>query len=333
MRVKSDEEDVESEGLENESEAEEDTGMTENQNRLLYMISLYTCKAQSHDESDHWIRKPALLVLIYEGIAANVLDYDYAPQSELIENRRIYLNMSQEGKSDVEFLREEELLNGLKVATRSYKPVTCYQISGKGSAVVKRISQKDKEATHEFVYAKGTRELLLTVWDGNAYYLTSPSGYKRRSTITETEDVSYVSSAYVPQCLRYGGRPTLSNAHRAHESAVNTDAIRDELDEVITLNSVSIIVAEYVPFGANQIVQLNSNVGSTERVQGGFVSPAIDDLASGTTMAMSPEMTAVDILDYTLTNHVNFEAEICFSEGSGVVQVEAFGVSLNAEGS
>lgn len=85
------------------------------------------------------------------------------------------------------------------------------------------------------------------------YFRDERSGYRRKSTITETEDVSYVSSAYVPQCLRYGGRPTLSNAHRAHESGVNTDNIRDELDEVITLNSVSIIVAEYIPFGANQV--------------------------------------------------------------------------------
>ena len=214
-------------------------------------MSLYTHKAESHDDKDEWIRKPALLVLIYEGIVANVLDYDYAPQSELIENRRVYLNISQEGKSDVEFLREEELLNGLQIASKSYKPVTCYQISEKGLELVKRISQKEKEATHEFVYAKGTRELLSATWDGSNYHLTSASGYKRQSTITETEDVSYVSSAYVPQCLRYGGRPTLSNAHRAHESAVNTDSIRDELDEVITLNSVSIIVAEYIPFGAN----------------------------------------------------------------------------------
>ncbi|KAH8077207.1 hypothetical protein JL720_10172 [Aureococcus anophagefferens] len=74
----------------------------QNQNRLLYLVSLYTHKAESHDDKDEWIRKPALLVLIYEGIVANVLDYDYAPQSELIENRRVYLNISQEGKSDVE---------------------------------------------------------------------------------------------------------------------------------------------------------------------------------------------------------------------------------------
>jgi len=46
------------------------------------------------------------VVLIYEGIVANVLDFDYAPQSDLIENRRVWLNISQEGKSDIEFLRE-----------------------------------------------------------------------------------------------------------------------------------------------------------------------------------------------------------------------------------
>lgn len=40
--------------------------------------------------------------------------------------------ITQEGKSDVEFLREEELVNGLHVSSRSYKPITCYQISPKG---------------------------------------------------------------------------------------------------------------------------------------------------------------------------------------------------------
>jgi WD repeat-containing protein 35 len=150
-----------------------------------------------------------------------------------------------------------------------------------------------------------TRELLAAYWDGRDYYLVSQSGYKRRSTITDCEDVSYVSSAYIPQCLRYGGRPTLSNAHRAHESGVSSDGIQNELDEVITLNSVSVIVAEYIPFGANQIVQLNNNVGSTERCQGGFISPAVDDHAADTSIQMSPELTSVDILDYTLTNHIN----------------------------
>lgn len=318
---------------ETESEEDEDTGLTENQNRLLYMISLYTRRAApGTDEKDEWIRKPALIVLLYEGIVAGVLDYDYAPSSALIENRRIWMNISQEGKSDVEFLREEELVNGLQMSSKSFQPITCYQISDKGKELVKRVSRKEKEAVHEFVYARGTRELLTVQWDGINYYLISQSGYRRKSTITECEDVSYVSSAYIPQCLRYGGRPTLSNAHRAHESGVNVQNNLDELDEVITLNSVSIIVAEYIPFGANQIVQLNNNVGSTERCQGGFISPAQDANSAATQVEMSPELTSVDILDYTLTNHINFEAEINFANTGEVVQVETFGVSVNAEG-
>jgi hypothetical protein len=332
---KPEDDDVISSGSDTESESaeDEDTGLTENQNRLLYMVSLYTRKATpGTDEKDEWVRKPALIVLIYEGITAGVLDFDYAPASAFIENRRIYMNISQEGKSDVEFLREEELVNGLQMSSKSFQPVTCYQISEKGKELVKRISRKEKEAVHEFVYARGTRELLSAQWDGRNYYLVSASGYRRKSNITDVEDVSYVSSAYIPQCLRYGGRPTLSNAHRAHESGVNVGNDLDELDEVITLNSVSIIVAEYIPFGANQIVQLNNNVGSTERCQGGFISPALDSNSADTQIEMSPELTSVDILDYTLTNHINFEAEINFAEDDDVVQVETFGVSLNAEG-
>ena len=285
--------------------------MTENQNRLLYLISLYSHRATPNtDEKDEWIRKQALIVLTYEGIVAGILDYDYAPATTSVQNRRIFMNVSQEGKSDVEFLREEELINGLQIPSRSLQPITCYQISSKGQDLLKRVGKKEKEAIHEIAYARGTRELLSTSWDGRHYYLTSHGGYKRRSTITDVEDVSFVSSAYIPQCLRYGGRPTLSNAHRAHECSVSSDNIRDELDEVITLNSVSIIVAEYIPFGANQIVQLNINVGSTERNQGGFISPAVDERQSETQIEMSPELTSVNILDYTLTNHINFEAEI-----------------------
>lgn len=42
--------------------------------------------------------------------------------------------------------------------------------------LVKRIARKEKEAVHEFVYARGTRELLHVRWDGNQYWLESASG-------------------------------------------------------------------------------------------------------------------------------------------------------------
>lgn len=310
------------------------TGLTSNQRRLLYLIELHTNRATIRSDKDVWIRKQALSVIIYEGILANVFDYDYAPSSTLIENKRVWCNMSQEGQSDIEFLREEQFINALLLSSRSYKPGICYQISDKGKDLLKLISSEEKDIVNMFAHEDGATELLKPFWDGNSYWMQTLSGFRRKSSVTETEAISYVSSAYIPMCLRYGGRPTMSNAHRAHTSGYGAvDTIRDkDLDEIITLNSVSIIVAEYIPFGSNQIVQLNNTIGSNERVQGGYVSSVIDERSSETTVEMSCDLTSVDILDYTPTNHINFEAEIRYPEDPGVVQIETFGISLNAEG-
>ncbi|KAF4316770.1 hypothetical protein G195_009819 [Phytophthora kernoviae 00238/432] len=286
---------------ESDEELEEDTGLTENQNRLLYLVSLYSKPAIRASDKEEWIRKPALMVLLYEAIVSKALDYDYAPSSELVENKRKYFNISQEGKSDLDFLREEDLVNGLKLSSKSYQPVTCFQISEKGLEIVAKISKTDKLSVNDMAYAPGTLHLLRVEWDGEEYWLIDDeSGYRRLSSVTETEDVSYVSN---------------------------------QLDEIITLNSVSLIVAEYIPFGSNQVVQLNCNLGSMERVQGGFFTAIVDDNASGTQISVDPGLTSINILDYTMTNHVNFEADIHFPEAPGVVQVETFGCSLTAAGS
>lgn len=173
------------------------------------------------------------------------------------------------------------MLNGLKLASKEYQPVTCYQISQKGLEFVGKMTRHDRTEVSAFAYEQGSKNLWKVDWRGEEYYMVSASGAEQLSSVTDCEDVSYVSSAYLPTCLRHGGRPTLSNAHRAHECGVSSNNIRDELDEVITLNSVSIIVSEYIPFGANQIVQLNQNLGSTERVQGGFFTALIDENSAG----------------------------------------------------
>lgn len=315
-------------------QGDQTVGITDNQLRLLYLISLYT-HGQNPDEKDSWIRKPAVMVLIYEAILAQLFEYDYGPASELVDGHRVFFNKSQEGLSDVDFLREEQYLNGLKMATKSYTPITCYQVSPKGLEAIATLKKADREPVHEFVYAPGTRELLYVEWEEDSYWLKTLNGtYKKKSTVTDIEEVSYVSSAYIPQCLRHGGRPTLSNAHRAHESGVGNhhDTIHRELDEVITLNSVSIIVAEYIPFGANQIVQMNSNLGCTERVQGGYFTSEVDTHTTGTKLEIQPGLTSIDILDYSLTKHINFEADIHLPVDKGITQIETLGVSMNASG-
>ncbi|RHY76921.1 hypothetical protein DYB38_014230, partial [Aphanomyces astaci] len=65
----------------------------------------------------------------------------------------------------------------------------------------------------------------------------------------------------------------------------------------------------------------------------GFFTSLVDTNSTGTQIAVEPGLTSVNILDFALTNHVNFEADIHYPEAPGVVQVETFGCSLTATGS
>ncbi|KAF1792283.1 Pentatricopeptide repeat [Phytophthora cactorum] len=221
------EESGEEEDEESDEDVEEDTGLTENQNRLLYLISMYSKPAVRASDKEEWIRKPALLVLLYEAIVPRRWIMTMRRSSELVENKRKYFNISQEGKSDLDFLREEDLVNGLKLSSKSYQPVTCYQISEKGLEIVAKISKTDKLAINDMAYIQ-------------------------------------------ERCICYEAASSLrSSTHNA----------------------------------------------------------------SGTQISVDPGLTSINILDYTMTNHVNFEADIHFPEAPGVVQVETFGCSLTAAGS
>ncbi|KAA0173097.1 hypothetical protein FNF27_05446 [Cafeteria roenbergensis] len=325
---------------EDDSVLEEDVGLTENQQRLLWLIHLHSRPALTADDTERWARHQSIMVLVYEGVVAQALDYDYAPSPEVVDGRRMFFNVSQEGKSDLDYLREEKLVNGLKVSSRDHLPVTMYQISRRGLEVIRGIDEYDRSAVESFARSP-SRALMVVDFDGSDFWLAAadeeglpvPGGFRKKSSVLAIEEVSYVSSAYIPACLRHGGRPTLSNAHRVHEctsSAAGT--IRDDLEEIITLSSVSIIVGEYVPFGSNQMVSLNFTMGSPERVLGGFYTAAVQDDASRADFRMDPGLTAVQILDYSLAGHVNLEADIQLPEPDGIVQIETFGVSINANG-
>ena len=118
-------------GSEEGSEGEE-AEWTADHLKLLYLISRYAKVALSADENESWIRKNQLIVLMYECIVAGVLDYDYAPCSMIIGTKRVWMNVTQEGKDDIDDLREGDLLNGLKLASADLIPVTAYQASEKG---------------------------------------------------------------------------------------------------------------------------------------------------------------------------------------------------------
>ena len=139
-----------------------------NHAKLLYMINKYAQPAKTAEEEESWVRNVPLIVLIYEGIVAGVLDFDYAPQSVLISqdgtSKRSFMNVTQEGKSAIDDLREKKLINGLKLSTEDFQPVTAYQISSLGIEFLRQVPNKVKLDVDNYIHGpKPFHEKLLQV--------------------------------------------------------------------------------------------------------------------------------------------------------------------------
>jgi hypothetical protein len=103
--------------------------------RLLYLISKYTTQTR-------WVREFPLLVLIFEGIRAGIFTYDYAPAAVTVCGRIVFMNISQEGRDDVDDLREAGLLASLKLSAHNGTTSTAVQPSAAGWAFLEeRVKQ------------------------------------------------------------------------------------------------------------------------------------------------------------------------------------------------
>ena len=317
-----------------------------NHARLLHMISRYAVPAKSIEEDESWIRQVPMLVMIYEAIVAGILDLDYAPQSVLVSqdgtSKRCFMNVSQEGKSAIDDLREKGFIEGLKLSSEDFQPVTCYQITAIGMEFLEQVPMKLKEDMDGVLHGpKPFQDKLLNVTmrreedDGaevQRFFLSAEGGYERLSTVTEIEDVSYVSSPYLPLHVRKSEKPISSNAHRAGEAAMGESNIKDDLSEAIHLAHVNLLIGEWIPFGPNQIVALNERLGAMDRCQGGLFTSKIDHDPTTTQFKVPTGLTKVAILDYDFIGCINFEAEINYPEDEGIVQIENFGMHLNVDG-
>ena len=304
---------------------------TMNHLKLLYLISKYSHFAQTAQDKEQWVRKLPLLVLVYEGIVQKVFDYDYAPASRSVEHKRVYLNITQEGTDDLDDLVESKLVKGLRLATKEHQSVTAYQISPLGlNMVSKRLPDEEKGLVDALITEDAA--LLQVVWEDGRFLMRNDT-ISRESTITDTEDVSYVCSPYIPRSLRRPGGPLMSNnAHRASESATKESTIRDDLDEVITISNVTIMVGEWVPFGANQVVELNMKLGANERCQGGYFTAQVDRDSTSTQFEVPAGLTSVQVLDFDMTRFTNIEAQVYYPEEEGIIQIEQFGIHCRLDG-
>jgi hypothetical protein len=213
---------------------------------LCRLISLYGRCALKPGEQETWVRSVALNVLIYECITAGVLDFDYAPVLTDIsyrgESKRVWLNLSQEAMAvythtrahtqhtathaptpppphthtqAIDDLRSTGMIRAVRMYTEDYKASTGFQVSLAGLGMMKAVPQALFDELRHVVYvpdAQNTyKDMVQISWNPHKDIFALKSdktGYFRYSTITEIEDVSYVSSPYIPNVLRRGVEPT-----------------------------------------------------------------------------------------------------------------------------
>jgi hypothetical protein len=316
--------------------------------KLLYLVSFYGKSSRNAEELETWLRELHLHVLIYEGILAGKLDFDYAPSSRQFSYvkdgkshmKRQFLNISQEGISAIDDLREQSFLYGLKLTNTDDITSTAVQVSHKGAELLTQLSPMLKLEVEEFLYhrrrfsksphpRKDLKHVLVTPTN---ILIVTLHGYEHPSTVTEAEDISYVTSPFLPWLLRRGETPMTDNADRAWESAQGLSQVKTEMQESIVLTQVSVLISEWLPIGPNQLSILLNRMGAGRRYAGGLMTSAVDTSPEDSLLSTFPGMTAVKFLDYSTLDAVNFEAEIIYPEEEGIRQVEHLGIHISMDG-
>ncbi|KAG2867184.1 hypothetical protein PC113_g2231 [Phytophthora cactorum] len=357
---------------------EDDSNWTPSHLRLLYLLSRFATYPSSTDEEEKWLRSLPLQVMVFEAIVHGLLAFDYSPVCTSIvkdgQSRRLWLNMSHDARAAIDDLREHELVKALKTCSEDFQPSTAYQVTQEGMTVLASLPPRDKQRLDEFLTAPrnslsdivsapvesprlGPRPLTTTNPSGlvlvenlllkitydpdkGHFRIRRGDGSVYVSRVTDIEEVSYVSSPYLPSCLMRNGTANFSsNAWQAEKcrkgaASVGSSSIQDaDLSFAIVLENVRLMVGEWIPFGPNQIVLLNDRLGSLERCQGGLFTSELDDAPTSTSLAIEPGLTKIAIVDFEFDCFTNFEADIYAPIEDGIIQIESFGMHLNGDGS
>ena len=318
--------------------------------KLLYLISHYARTSKSDEQPETWMRGLSLDVLMFEGIVAGKLDFDYAPVSREFayaddvtgefKVKRAYLNISQEGKSAVDDLMEQDFVKSLKVPNGDNATTTAFQVSHKALDLLQSLPPILRVEVDDFLYKRKsyrdrvhpTKDLLNVLTDKKGFILVTANGFEARSSVTEVEDVSYVTSPFLPWTYRYGELLCTDNSTRAWESGVGISQVKKELNEAIVLSQVNILIMEWIPTAANEFSSLLDRFGVKTRNPGGRFTSAVDQSPNRQLVQEYQGLTRVELLDYKSSQAVNFEAEIQFAEDDGVKQVEFIGIHLHTMG-
>ena len=170
--------------------------MTQDQMRLLILISKFSNPAKKMDETETWIKKIPLMALIDQGIRKKVFTgYDFAPTLVDYMGGKRFANISKEGEDDVADLRELNYVERLKLATSHHVYVSAYRITPKGVQKVKILDKKHHKAVDLLVLCKKCNgDVDIESREDAPYLICSKCGAEEKVDIFAIDELAYVSS-------------------------------------------------------------------------------------------------------------------------------------------
>jgi WD repeat-containing protein 35 len=173
-----------------------ETAMTEDQIKLLILISKFSRPAKSRDAEETWVKKIPLMAMVYRGVRQNVFrGYDIAPTLVEYMGTVRYANISKEGEDDIVDLREMKYVERLKLATSHHYYVSAYRITPEGVAKVAALDQKYKKIVEKLIKCKkcggGTE---IETREDAPYLLCKQCDEKEKVDIFAIEELSYISA-------------------------------------------------------------------------------------------------------------------------------------------
>lgn len=176
--------------------------VTDDMLKLLLVIREYT---QSDDKSRlDWVKELPLMGIIYEGIIKGLFkDYDYAPWSvSMLDGTRQWLNISREGKDDLEDLLDLHYISMLRLSTSQYGYITAYRLTNLGTNIAEVIQPEIARDVKNLLYCECGRLRMAIVRNSQFFFECDSCSTLIPITIDQVEDVAYKSKVYMPDYLK-----------------------------------------------------------------------------------------------------------------------------------
>ena len=123
-----------------------------------------------------------------------------------------------------------------------------------------------------------------------------------------------------------------SNANMTHIALQHQMPLIDLMDIQVLLCKPKFIIAEWMPSGANVVAHMCETLGAFDRTTKQLFSAVHDHSPLELHFEMPEDISKIDVIDYVVGQHINFEVELLGGDEHKIGQLESLAVHMSANG-